>query len=196
MDTSDEHHESAIPQRPSPDPEATGTEPGGTDGSLHAKAVDDVEPRGVAASERTPGSETSQKWQTSSGFPDLNDGRLAAPSAKENWNQQVVTTPVSLKKVEANRCNGEKSHGPKTEQGKQHSSWNSTKHGLLGKRLLMTDRTRQVEWDHLLDSLRQDIEPLGALEELLVENPPRATGGCRWPMGMRSAWPSLRAIFF
>lgn len=92
----------------------------------------------------------------------------AAPAAEEA-DGQVAKKPVSLKKIEANRRNAQKSPGPTSPEGKQRSRWNSTKHGLLGKRLFVLEGAGEGEWAQLLESLRQDLEPMGALEELLVE---------------------------
>ena len=60
---------------------------------------------------------------------------------------QMESTPTwstssngsSPRKIEANRRNAKKSTGPKTSAGKTLSSWNSTRHGLLSKRLPMID---------------------------------------------------------
>ena len=96
------------------------------------------------------------------------EGATTVP-AREEPEGQEVKKPVSLQKIEANRRNAQKSTGPTSPEGKQRSSWNSTKHGLLGKRLLVTEDAGASEWAHLLESLRQDLKPVGALEELLVE---------------------------
>ncbi len=96
------------------------------------------------------------------------EGVTTVPAGEEPEGQEVKK-PVSLQKIEANRRNAQKSTGPTSPEGKQRSSWNSTKHGLLGKRLLVTEDAGASEWAHLLESLRQDLKPVGALEELLVE---------------------------
>jgi hypothetical protein len=162
MDSSDEHYESVIPQQSS----ASGAEPPARAPEADSTEAGDAESRtNYATGERSAISNEG-------GTPEPGAARTAtAVPSKETvaTDEQLLTTPVSLKKIEASRRNGEKSQGPKTEQGKQHSSWNSTKHGLLGKRLLARDGASKPEWEHLLGSLRQDIEPVGALEELLVE---------------------------
>jgi hypothetical protein len=75
----------------------------------------------------------------------------------------------SPRKLEANRRNAKKSMGPKTSAGKLMSSWNSTKHGLLSKVLpsIYGQHTRQ--FTRLLSALRQNLQPVGTLEEVLVE---------------------------
>jgi len=85
---------------------------------------------------------------------------------------QALTTSSngsSPRKIEANRKNAKKSTGPKTSVGKAMSSWNSTQHGLLSKRLPQTGEHHKQEFDLVLVSLQQDLEPVGTLEEVLVE---------------------------
>jgi hypothetical protein len=48
-------------------------------------------------------------------------------------------------------------------------SWNSTRHGLLSNRLPPLYGRSKKRFNRLLRSLQQDLEPVGALEEVLVE---------------------------
>jgi len=85
---------------------------------------------------------------------------------------QALTIPTngsSPRKIEANRRNAQKSTGPKTSAGKVMSSWNSTKHGLLSKTLPIIYGQHKRQFTRLLTSLQQDLEPVGTLEEVLVE---------------------------
>jgi hypothetical protein len=85
---------------------------------------------------------------------------------------QALTTSSkgsSQRKIEANRRNAKKSTGPKTSVGKVMSSWNSTKHGLLSKTLPIISGQHKRQFTRLLSSLQQDLEPVGTLEEVLVE---------------------------
>lgn len=85
---------------------------------------------------------------------------------------QTLTTTSngsSPRKIEANRRNAKKSTGPKTSPGKVMSSWNSRRHGLLCKRLPARYGQHKKQFTRLLTSLKQDLEPLGTLEEVLVE---------------------------
>jgi hypothetical protein len=85
---------------------------------------------------------------------------------------QALTTSSndsSARKIEANRRNAKKSTGPKTSVGKTISSWNSTKHGLLSKTLPQVYGQHKKQFTRLLTSLQQDLEPVGTLEEVLVE---------------------------
>lgn len=80
--------------------------------------------------------------------------------------------PASLKKVEANRRNARRSTGPRTEHGKRTVAGNAIKHGLLAKEVVITagDGEEDLqEFDTLLDRLWQEYEPVGVLEETLVQ---------------------------
>jgi len=80
---------------------------------------------------------------------------------------------VSLsKRAAANRRNAQLSTGPRTEEGKSRSRHNALKHGILTSDLLITQGVGAedpAEFDELLSSLSRDLEPVGALEEILVE---------------------------
>ena len=76
---------------------------------------------------------------------------------------------ISSRKLQANRENSKKSTGPKTSAGKAISSWNSIQHGLLSKRLATTESLDKEAFACLLASLQQDLEPVGTLEEVLLE---------------------------
>ncbi len=75
----------------------------------------------------------------------------------------------SQRKIEANRRNAKLSTGPKTARGKTNSSWNSTRHGLLSERLPMLYGRTKRHFTSLLNNLQQDLEPVGTLEQVLVE---------------------------
>jgi hypothetical protein len=81
----------------------------------------------------------------------------------------IPSNGSSPRKIEANRQNAKKSTGPKTSAGKTMSSWNSTRHGLLSKRLPFIHRQGKRQYNRFLTSLQRDLEPVGTLEEVLVE---------------------------
>ena len=97
----------------------------------------------------------------------------SAPSGEET--QQVcapaptVRKPISPAKLAANRRNGQKSKGPKTEEGKSRSRWNALKHGVLSQRLPVLHEDDSQTYTLLLENLRHDLNPGNALEEILVE---------------------------
>jgi hypothetical protein len=76
---------------------------------------------------------------------------------------------ISPQKLAANRANAQRSTGPTTAAGKRISSWNSLRHGLLSNRLIEFDEQKKKQFSNLLESLQQDLEPVGALEQVLVE---------------------------
>jgi hypothetical protein len=63
---------------------------------------------------------------------------------------------------------GTKSPGPRTEIGKAIASRNAMKHGIFSNAILLTSESR-AEYDSLLSGLREDLKPIGTLEEVLVE---------------------------
>jgi hypothetical protein len=58
--------------------------------------------------------------------------------------------------------------GPRTPEGKQRSRHNALKYGIFAKNVLLKDES-QSELDSLFNGLLNDLQPEGALEELLVE---------------------------
>ena len=78
---------------------------------------------------------------------------------------------VTLAKVEANRRNSSKSSGPRSQQGKNWSRRNAIKHGILTSALVLGDGKTEdaLEFQKLLASIRQDRQPVGKLEEVMVE---------------------------
>jgi hypothetical protein len=106
--------------------------------------------------------------------------------------KQTLTVPSnrsSPRKIEANRRNAKKSTGPKTSEGKAMSSFNSTRHGLLSKRLPTLYGQSKRQFNHLLTSLQQDLEPVGAMEEVLVEKIAQGY----WRLGV-AAWHEAEAF--
>ena len=93
------------------------------------------------------------------------------------------------RKIAANRRNAKKSTGPTTSRGKAISSWNSTRHGLLSKRLPSIYGQSKKQFSRLLASLQQDLEPVGTLEEVLVEKIAQEY----WRLGT-AAWHEAEAL--
>jgi hypothetical protein len=81
----------------------------------------------------------------------------------------IPSNGSSPRKIEAYRKNAKKSTGPKTAVGKTLSSWNSRRHGLLAKRLPLVYGQNKKLFARLLTNLQRDLEPVGTLEEVLVE---------------------------
>jgi hypothetical protein len=78
---------------------------------------------------------------------------------------------VSQKQLEANRKNAQKG-GVKTTEGKAIVKYNALKHGLLAKKVVITvgeGAENPEEFNALLEDLKTQLAPEGALEEMLVE---------------------------
>lgn len=92
---------------------------------------------------------------------------------------QQPATPVSSRKVEANRRNGQQSTGPKTEAGKHASRMNALKHGLLAKEVVITRgdyKEDEAAFSQLLEELQAQFQPVGVAEELEVQK----IANCYW----------------
>jgi len=76
------------------------------------------------------------------------------------------------KQIIANRGNAGKSTGPVTPSGKAIASRNALKHGLLAKEIVINageGAESQEQFDALLADLKDQFDPQGTLEEMLVE---------------------------
>ena len=82
---------------------------------------------------------------------------------------------TTQKQIEANRRNSRRSTGPKTRTGKAESKMNAMKHGLLAADLVVRDED-PVEFTRVLESLVDELQPQGPLEEQLVER----VAACMW----------------
>jgi hypothetical protein len=75
---------------------------------------------------------------------------------------------VSLRRVESNRRNSQKSTGPKTATGKKRVSKNAVRHGFFSKFLLSQHpdgKESPGEYDDLYAGVREHYQPVGWLEE-------------------------------
>jgi len=97
--------------------------------------------------------------------------------------------PISPQKLEANRRNAQQSTGPVSAEGKKSSSMNALTHGMLARAVPITigDFPEDaVEFQELLDSLRDRFRPVGAAEELEVET----IAQCYWKKCRRARYES------
>jgi len=85
--------------------------------------------------------------------------------------QAKAAKSISPQKLAANRRNAKLSSGPRTKQGKKWSRRNAVKHGILTSALLFEDSLLEeaVHFRELFYVLREDFQPVGQIEELLVE---------------------------
>jgi hypothetical protein len=68
----------------------------------------------------------------------------------------------------ANTANARLSTGPRTEEGKARSSQNARKHGLTASQLVIAAEDRE-EFDEFHAQLQTDIQPQGALQQILFD---------------------------
>src|SRR5579864_9287935 len=69
--------------------------------------------------------------------------------------------------IAANRANAQRSTGPRTDDGKAKIRQNALRHGLCSGIPKMADETHE-EIDTLLATLREEHQPVGVSEEILV----------------------------
>ena len=72
------------------------------------------------------------------------------------------------KKTASNRKNAQKSTGPKSDTGKAVVSQNARTHGLLSRNLIIEGES-QEEFSELLGLLVDEFQPVGLVEQALVE---------------------------
>jgi hypothetical protein len=75
---------------------------------------------------------------------------------------------TSDKQIDANRQNALRSTGPKTPEGKDAVRLNALKHGLLSKATLLPGEDEEALRE-LGERLRDELQPVGELENLLVD---------------------------
>ena len=83
-----------------------------------------------------------------------------------------MESTTSLVKTESNRRNALKSTGPRTLAGLTVSSMNAIKHGILSKDVLVRGTSFKVDARALAalhQRFREDLQPAGVTEEMLVE---------------------------
>jgi hypothetical protein len=79
---------------------------------------------------------------------------------------------ISRRKLAANRQNARRSTGPRTPEGKAHSSMNALKHGILARATVnatLEGEDARREFETLLDRFTRDLAPHDVLQEMLVQ---------------------------
>lgn len=72
------------------------------------------------------------------------------------------------KQIKANQANAKKSTGATSDEGKAVIASNALKHGLFAQRLILPDENMD-EYAQLIHGLVSSLNPVGTLEQLLVE---------------------------
>jgi hypothetical protein len=70
---------------------------------------------------------------------------------------------------DANQRNAQQSTGPRTAEGKARSAANALRHGVLAERAIVLPHEDLHDYEALVDTLRNDLDPVGSLEEWLAE---------------------------
>ena len=75
---------------------------------------------------------------------------------------------ASEAQVVANRCNAQKSTGPRTPEGKAVVSQNADKHGLLARQAVIVGED-PGEYEFYRDQMVEELAPAGLVESMLAE---------------------------
>ncbi len=104
------------------------------------------------------------------GISDISDNGSGIATASES--QSVAIEGFNSGEPGASEGNeslpARRATGPRSPEGKQRSKHNALKHGLFSKIVVLEGESRP-EFDALLNGLRNDRQPVGELEEVLVE---------------------------
>jgi hypothetical protein len=76
---------------------------------------------------------------------------------------------ASPAQIRANRLNAQHSTGPRTEAGKQKSSFQAISHGLTAAKMVVIPADDQKEFEALRLQLQEEHTPVGKLEQMLVD---------------------------
>jgi hypothetical protein len=108
----------------------------------------------------------TNRRQESQAFSQTTAGNGAQPeSLKAKYG--AVAIPIEAKRI--GHPSVRRATGPRTAQGKERSKFNALKHGLFSKVLLLKGES-WTGYLSLLNGLRDDLQPHGMSEDLLVEN--------------------------
>src|SRR4051812_40993261 len=75
---------------------------------------------------------------------------------------------ATQKQIEANRRNAQKSTGPKTEEGKSKSKFNSLKHGMTAEVAVLPHEDK-FSYEELRQTTIESYQPANGAELMLVE---------------------------
>jgi len=103
---------------------------------------------------------------------------LGNPSSRSEVNSLPNVSPSVIggaEPMKGREAVRPRSAGPRTARGKERSKFNALKHGLLSKAVLLKGES-SADYLSLLNGLKEDRQPQGALENTLVEN----LAACLW----------------
>ena len=90
---------------------------------------------------------------------------------------------ISPERLEANRRNAQQSTGPKTEDGKQRSRLNASRHGLTAQVRLLPEPERLAA-EAFMKPIVEGFSPVGSHETLLA----RGIAEAHWRLARARAW--------
>jgi hypothetical protein len=101
-------------------------------------------------------------------LPDLN---ISKNDISQIETPKKVDPPSMCQTGVMEKVNSRTSTGPRTHEGKRRSKRNSTRHGIFADIVLTGEPFRESLGDYtrLLEQFREDIQPVGAVENVLVE---------------------------
>jgi hypothetical protein len=100
----------------------------------------------------------------------------AAPGLGVGAKSAIITATMSTTaQCVANHANALKSSGPRSSEGRAVSAMNGRKHGLRAESAALLPSESREHWNQLVLELRNDLQPEGEVEELLVERVACAT---------------------
>jgi hypothetical protein len=73
------------------------------------------------------------------------------------------------RQINANRANAAKSTGPVSRSGKKKSARNSTRHGMLARKVVLIGEST-FRFNELVEELKAEFQPQTRMEEILVES--------------------------
>ena len=85
---------------------------------------------------------------------------------------RIMNKTATQKQIAANRANALKSTGPKTPEGRAASKMNALKHGIRSEAVVVRGyalRENLSEFTELHERFVQDLNPVGVIEEMLVD---------------------------
>jgi hypothetical protein len=116
--------------------------------------------------------EEAEEVDQNGGIPPNEEPPVTPALPSEGDGQVSGRPPVSERKLAANRANAKRSTGPTTPEGKEKSRRNAVKHGLTARFFLSILQESVPEWSEfskIILALTEHFQPVGPIEELLVE---------------------------
>ena len=96
-------------------------------------------------------------------LPPLQEPATQNPASSEGPNSEPNKRPTSEARLRANRENAKKSTGPRTPEGKQRSSLNGTRHGILAQVIVLPKEDMDA-YNKFTSEYAAALNPVGTVE--------------------------------